>query len=203
MAIPCSVPGLRYARGLRSLLGTLVLLATTIGYAEMGHADSLSGERPATHDPETSFRREGFAIGVGMGAAAFLGSGSQSDARGAGASLSIRVGTSAGENLLWFLQLDVAGHDETRAVSLLGLGAHYYIRDAIWARGGLSLVTSVGTDSEDKKTSEGGLALVGGVGVDVFRRGIFAFDVELSVSRSALDEGRLNLALLQGVANWY
>ncbi len=184
----------------RSSLGLLVLAA--LATPSLGHADSLAVE-PASDERETAFRREGFAIGVGMGAAAFLGSGSQSDARGGGASLSIRAGTSAGENLLWFLQLDIAGHAETRGVSLLGLGAHYYFRDALWARGGLCLVTSIGTDSEDKKTSEGGLALVGGVGVDVFRRGIFAFDVELSVSRTALDEGRLNLALLQGVANWY
>tara|TARA_R110002096_G_scaffold299503_3_gene494075 strand:+ start:40338 stop:40934 length:597 start_codon:yes stop_codon:yes gene_type:complete len=165
-------------------------------------------ETEGAEDNEVAFKREGFAIGVGIGSALFLGSGQQSDARAGGGSFSLRVGTSAGENLLWFVQLDAAAYGKKNNASLLGLGAHYYLRERLWARGGVSLANivrqgDVRQEDDDKNYTEGGLALVGGLGLDVYRRGVFAVDLELGLSHARYEDGTLSLALFQLMANWY
>ncbi len=154
-------------------------------------------------DEETAFRREGFAIGVGLGPALFLGSGDHSYARAGGGGFSLRLGTSAGENLLWFVQLDAATHAKKSGASLLGVGAHYYFRDALWVRGSLALANVFTTDDEGTNITEGGLALVAGFGADVYRRGIFAVDVEFGLSRAGFPNGGLSMGLFQVMANWY
>lgn len=154
-------------------------------------------------EPEAAFKREGFAIGVGLGSALFLGSGEQSYARTGGGSFSIRLGTSAGENLLWFVQLDAAAYGKKNSTSLLGLGAHYYFRERLWARGGVSLASLVRPQEGGENSTEGGLALVGGLGTDIYRRGIFAVDIEVGLSHARYENGTLSLALLQLMANWY
>ncbi len=160
-------------------------------------------ESQDAEESETSFKREGFAIGVGLGSALFLGSGEQAYARTGGGSISLRVGTSAGENLLWFLQLDAAAYGKKNSSSLLGLAAHYYFRERLWTRGGVSLASILKVEDDDTSSTEGGLALVGGLGVDVYRRGIFALDLEVGLSHARFENGTLSLALLQLMANWY
>lgn len=191
---------------MRRSLSCFTLAAAMVGVASPAVADSLgglAGNESSEETTETQFRREGFAIGVGAGPALVLGRGQQEYARGGGASLSMRLGTSAGENLLWFVQLDIAGHGQQSGASLLGIGAHYYVRETMWVRGGLSLASAVQSEADGGKATEGGLALVAGVGADVFRRGIFAFDLEMGLSRAGYKDGTLTMALLQGVANWY
>jgi hypothetical protein len=160
-------------------------------------------ETEQADEPEAVFKREGFAIGVGLGSALFLGSGEQSYARTGGGSFSLRLGTSAGENLLWFVQLDAAAFGKKNSTSLLGLAAHYYFRERLWARGGISLANLVRPEDDGKNSTEGGLALVGGLGTDVYRRGIFAVDIEVGLSHARYENGSLSLALLQLMANWY
>ena len=195
---------------MRSALVVLALLAVAIPTTAEAKPALLAQDpldtAPESKDAdenEAAFAREGFAIGVGIGSSLFLGSGQQSDARAGGGSLSFRVGTSAGEKLLWFVQLDAAFYGKKNSASLLGLGAHYYLRERLWARGGVSLANIVRQEDDDKNSTEGGLALVGGLGLDVYRRGIFAVDLELGLSHASFENGTLSLALLQLMANWY
>ncbi|MCP4447570.1 MAG: hypothetical protein GY811_19850 [Myxococcales bacterium] len=94
---------------------------------------------------------------------------------------------------MWFIQLDGTTHVEKSGACLLGIGAHYYIRDALWLRGGLSHATVFRKQDANEKSSEGGLAVVGGAGVDVYRRGIFAIDLEIGVSQSNFKKRSLSI----------
>ena len=195
---------------MRSCVSILVLAIVALGGPTSSEAkrqvlvlDPQQLETEEADEPEAVFKREGFAIGVGLGSALFLGSGEQSYARTGGGSFSLRLGTSAGENLLWFVQLDAAAYGKKNSTSLLGLGAHYYFRERLWARGGVSLANLVRPEEGGKNSTEGGLALVGGLGIDVYRRGIFAIDLEVGLSHARYENGTLSLALIQLMANWY
>lgn len=184
-------------------LGAIVLLSSP----SLARADAAADfAEPAERD-EKQFRRDGFAIGVGLGSALLLGAGTQRDVRGGGGALAIRVGTSAGDKLLWFAQLDAASRSDASVASLLTVAAHYYVRDAVWLRGGLgfgSIARPVETSEGDTQTqADGGLAIVAGAGVDVFQRGIFAVDLELALSRTRAGGGSMSVASLQLATTWY
>lgn len=180
----------------RASSGLLFLLALAVSRLAQAQPESFESE-------ETKPTREGFAVGVGLGVALFSGSGEQSEARGGGGSVSLRLGTSAGKSLLWFVQMDLANYEQKAGASLLGIGAHYYFRETLWARGSLALASAVAEDEDGARTTTGGLALIAGIGADVYRRGIFAVDVEAALSRSGFEDGALSVALLQVAANWY
>ncbi len=194
----------------RGLVAALIAGFVALLSAAKAHADDLTPEQFSKEDSgkESDFHREGFAIGVALGPALLLGAGSQNDVRGTGGDLSIRVGTSAGPDLLWFAQIGGATHSDKSTVSSLSIQAHYYVRRALWLRGGLGFGTVTRFDTAadgnaNAKKNDTGLEFIGGGGVDVFTRGIFAIDVELSISRSGHDQGSMTVGALQVAANWY
>jgi hypothetical protein len=163
-------------------------------------------------------RRGGFAIGFGLGPSLFLGGGDLDSKRGVGGDLNLRVGTSATPNLLWQLELQGGGYlveltteAGTRTIfnshATLTLGAQVYVREALWLRGGLGVASFHEQEGRSGPELEGtrrnGLAMIAGGGYDLFRRGIFALDLEL-VGTGAMFDGAFigHSAILLGLM-WY
>lgn len=197
---------------MRSSAGIIALIAAAELCVSLAAPCTASAETHADYDEpsqsdEKNFRRDGFAIGVSLGSAILLGSGKKNELRGVSGAFGIRLGTTAGEKLLWFAQLDGATRTDGSGASLLSVAAHYYVREAIWLRGGAGFSSATqrvaNLAGEVEAQTDGGLALVGGAGVDIFRRGIFAVDLELSLSRAFYGNGRVNVGTFQVAVNWY
>jgi hypothetical protein len=168
---------------------------------------------------ESRPRRSGFAIGVGAGPSLFLGSGGLESKKGVGGDLNIRVGTSAGPRFLWLLELQGGGYlvevstdvVEKKTIfnshATLTLGGQFYLREALWLRGGLGVASFHEQEGRSGPELEGtrrnGLAVIAGGGYDLFRRGIFAFDLEMMTSGAIFDGAFIgHSSLLLGVV-WY
>jgi hypothetical protein len=158
---------------------------------------------------EARHRRSGFALGVGLGPSVLFGFTGDERFAGAGGSLDLRLGTTATKRLLWFLDAEVAVHqnpdaDEgtSRAQTTITLGGHYYVRDAFWVATGVGVAGFRSTGGgEDRQLS--GLAVRYGAGVDLFRRGIFALSSEAGLAVGLYDGERLSNLTLRLAGSWY
>jgi hypothetical protein len=185
-----------------------VSLCLVPGLAE---ADSYGGG-------EARPRRGGFAIGFGLGPSLFLGAGDLDSKKGVGGDLNIRVGTSASPSFLWQLELQGGGYlveltseagTETifNSHATLTLGGQVYVREALWLRGGLGVASFHEQEGRNGPELEGtrrnGLAMTAGGGYDLFRRGIFALDLEVVTSGAVFDGAFIgHSAMLLGLM-WY
>jgi hypothetical protein len=174
------------------------LLVAAVAVASSAAADPY-GEPP----PE----RDGFLVGVGVGPSIFKGAGDEmSDLQGIGGDLNIRVGTSAGESLLWLLELQTGGYlveltteagtgTTYNALGAVTLGGQIYVREALWLRGGAGLAGF--TEHEGRSGPEvpgsrrAGLGLLGGGGYDVFRRRNVAISLEAASTLGLFRRGIL------------
>ena len=191
----------------------LATAAVILGVAVGGGVARAGGPQPRSH-------RDGFAIGLALGPSLFKGTGDLDPIQGVGGDFQLRLGTAASENLLWMIELEYGNEvvqvigpggtpDTTRFNTLgrLSLGLQYYPREALWLRGGIGAASFVAKDSKngpaDESTRRSGLAVSAGGGVDVFRRGSFAVDLELCLTASVLSSSFLGHAAgMVGVA-WY
>ena len=187
-----------------------------------GLAPLLLSAAPAAADgygqSEARPRRGGFALGLGIGPSLFLGTGELDSKKGVGGDLNIRVGTSATPDLLWQLELEGGGYlvnlkDEAGSETIFNshatitLGAQVYVREVLWLRVGLGAATFREQEGRNGPEREGtrrnGPAVIVGGGYDLFRRGIFALDVELVATGALFDGGFIgHSALLLGLM-WY
>ena len=162
-----------------------------------GLAAGLTAPGRAAADPygEPPPEREGFLVGAGVGPALFLGAGEEMDElQGIGGDLSLRVGTSAGDRLLWLIELQTGGYlievtsnevgnDTTyNALATLTVGGQLYVRDALWLRGGVGLAGFAEQEGrsgpEVPGSRRGGIGLTSGIGYDFFRRRNVAMSIE-------------------------
>lgn len=163
-------------------------------------------------------RRGGFAIGFGVGPSLFLGAGDLGSKKGVGGDLNIRVGTSATPSFLWQLELQGGGYlveltneAGTKTIfnshATLTLGGQVYVREALWLRAGLGVASFHEQEGRSGPELEGtrrnGLAMIAGGGYDLFRRGIFAFDLEVVTSGAVFDGAFIgHSSILLGLM-WY
>lgn len=165
-------------------------------------------------------RRSGFAGGIAVGPSMYLGTGDLDVKKGLGGDVNLRVGTSATPTFLWQLELVAGGYlakvdtegssnsSRFNAHATLTFGGQLYIRETLWVRAGIGYANFVehegnrdGPPQED--TRRNGLALMAGGGYDLFRRGIFAFDIEIVTSGAVFDGAFMgHSALLFGLI-WY
>jgi hypothetical protein len=190
----------------------LAILAVHVAIAPPAAADGYGGG-------ESAPRRDGFAIGFALGPSLFLGAAELGSKKGVGGDAHIRIGTSATPNFLWQLEVQGGGYlvDLTTEAGTdkifnshasLTLGGQLYVREVLWLRAGLGGATfrelegsSRGEEREGTRR-EGPVVTVGG-GYDLFRRGIFALDLEVVASGAMLDGGFIgHSALLLGLM-WY
>jgi hypothetical protein len=183
-------------------------------------AVQLLGRSEAGADPygDPVEKRDGFAIAAAVGPGIFKGAGRMDELQGVGGDLDLRVGTTAGGNLLWVVELvaggylievtDAGGLDQTyNAMTTLTFGAQIYLRDALWLRGGIGFAGFVEREGRDGPIDEGsqrgGLGFLSGGGYDFFRRGKIALSVEVANTLGAFRSGLLgHSSLLLGLA-WY
>ncbi len=180
----------------------------------------LLARRQAGADPygDPPMKREGFAFGAAIGPGLFKGAGGMDELQGVGGDLDLRVGTTAGGNLLWLVEVvaggylvevtDAGGTDSTyNALTTVTFGGQIYLREALWLRGGLGLAGFLErqgrggvVDDESRRT---GVGFIGGGGYDFFRRGRFALSLEFATTLGAFRSGTLGQAgVLLGLA-WY
>ena len=197
-------------RSAERVAAAAIAVAVGAGLAAPGRAAADPyGEPP----PE----RDGFLVGAGLGPALFLGAGEEMDElQGIGGDLNLRIGTTAGERLLWLIELqtggyvievtsDVAEPDSTyNALATLTVGGQLYVRDALWLRGGVGLAGFAEQEGrsgpEVPGSRRGGLGLTSGIGYDFFRRRNVAMSIEgvsaLGLFRQgALGRGAMLLAI--------
>jgi hypothetical protein len=163
--------------------------------------------------------RDGFYIGFAGGGGGLFGTVDDATlmrgVRGLGGAASLRLGTTATEDLLWVLQLDVTnylvdvdGSYRVNQVSTLTLGGQYYVREAFWLKAGVGVAGFIrrdqgaGAGTEDRPDL-GGLSGMGGGGLDVFRTGRFVLDLELGVTMSLYKEGAIVTTASMLGFNWY
>lgn len=167
---------------------------------------------------EATPRRDGFAIGFALGPSIYLGQGGLAGKNGVGGDFNLRLGTSASPSLLWLLELQAGGFlvDRTSEAgterifhqhATLTLGAQVYVRETLWLRFGGGVAGFHESEGQGGPEREGtrreGLAVIAGGGYDMFRRGIFACDLELIVSGAALDGAFLGHGGIQLGLVWY
>jgi hypothetical protein len=167
---------------------------------------------------EATPRRGGFAIGFALGPSLFLGAGDLESKKGVGGDFNLRVGTSATPTLLWQLELqaggylvdleDGAGTDRIfNSHATLTLGGQLYLRESLWLRAGAGVASfheqEGPSGAEREGTRRDGLAVAAGGGYDLFRRGIFAVDIELFTSGAMFDGAFLGHSSLQVGLVWY
>lgn len=195
------------------LLRVLRILAVLLLHAPgLVAADSYGGG-------ESTPRREGFAVGVAIGPSLFVGTGGLDEKKGVGGDLNLRVGTSATPSFLWQLELQGGGYlveltseagteKVYNAHVTLTLGGQLYVREVLWLRaglGGASFVEQEGSSrgAEREGTRREGMAITAGGGYDLFRRGLFALDLEVVTSGAVLEGAFIgHSAILLGLA-WY
>ena len=167
---------------------------------------------------EATPRRAGFAVGIAVGPSLFLGTGGLDAKKGVGGDLNLRVGTTATPNFLWQLELQGGGYlveltseagTDTifNSHATLTLGGQYYVREALWLRAGLGFASFRELEGRNGPEREGtrveGLAVIAGGGYDLFRRGIFALDLEVVTSGAVFDGAFIgHSSLLLGLV-WY
>ena len=163
-------------------------------------------------------KREGFAFGAAIGPGIFKGAGGMDELQGVGGNLDLRVGTTAGGNLLWTIEVvaggylvevtDAGGVDQTyNALSALTFGAQIYLREALWLRGGAGFATFLEREGRSgevaEETRRAGAGFIGGGGYDFFRRGRFAVSLEFATTLGAFRSGTLGQAAVMLGLAWY
>ncbi|HTE51853.1 MAG TPA: hypothetical protein VK698_13455 [Kofleriaceae bacterium] len=167
---------------------------------------------------EAAPRRDGFAIGFALGPSLFVGAGGLDAKNGVGGDFNLRVGTSASPTFLWQLELqgggylvDLSSEAGTERIfnshATLTLGGQLYVRETLWLRAGAGIASFHEQEGRNGPEREGtrrnGLAVTAGAGYDMFRRGIFACDLELGTSGAVFDGAFIaHGALLLGLM-WY
>ena len=180
----------------------MVAVLATVSVAT-SHADNVRGLVPEPGE----FRRRGLALGFAVGPSAVVEFGDLVDVTGLGAGPSLRVGTSAGERLVWFVQGDGMGYlfsagDDTGVNQLVTISvvAQTYLRSAFWLKTGLGLANyrqQVRRQVKlDPVEESGGGSIVTGVGVDVYQENAIAIGIEFTLT-TVLVPGSV---LLQGWA---
>jgi hypothetical protein len=142
--------------------------------------------------PENSFVREGFTIGLGIGPAVVLGARELEHVRGIGGGFSFRVGTAAGPDLVFLLELAAGAYltekmttDSATANehSLLALAVQHHLRPALWWKAGLGSGRFAERDAagqrDDHRVGPGYLLALG---AELFRTGQWLVDLELVTS---------------------
>lgn len=167
---------------------------------------------------EATPRRDGFAVGFAVGPSIFFGRGGLDAKNGVGGDLNLRVGTSASESFLWLVELQGGGYlvDRTTEAgterifnqhATLTLGGQVYVRETLWLRFGAGVAgfhESEGRSGPEREgTRRDGLAVIAGGGYDMFRRGIFACDLELILSGAVFDGAFLGHGGIQLGLVWY
>lgn len=166
-------------------------------------------------------RRSGFTIGVGLGPGTYFGVGGLDQFAGVGGTGSFRVGTTAGDNLLWLLEVDGGGYPAqvgtgsnativVNQTQLLALAAQIYVRPVLWVKLGAGVATALRKDGSGATQGRAtGVGALGALGYDLFRRGNFVVDLELSLSIAAYARtpaggaGGLSHGGLALAAQWY
>jgi len=152
------------------------------------------------------FRRSGLTLGIAAGPSAAIEFGSLVDVNGVGAGPSLRIGTTAGERLVWLMQLDGAAYlfsaeDDEVGVNQLGvlsLAGQVYALDALWIKGGLGFANyrqqvrrQIKLDPVDENK---GIGILAGVGLDLYQEGAIAIGLEASLTTVIVGDG----VILQG-----
>jgi hypothetical protein len=171
--------------------------------------------RASPAGPEEEFERDGFMLSVAIGPGAYFGSGDLGILDGGGGMFSLRFGTRATANMQWLLELDsgafaddVGGLSDINNVHTLQLlGLQWYMREVVWFRYGIGRA-AFNQRKNRMEELEDGIALVGlgqmvSLGYDVFRRGSFAFDIELTVTSALYKDATMAHAGFAVAANWY
>lgn len=189
------------------------------GLALIALAAAHGGARAQGYGPgEAAPRREGFLFGFAIGPSIFAGQGALDGKNGVGGDLNLRVGTSASESFLWLVELQGGGYlvDRTTEAgterifnqhATLTLGGQLYARETLWLRFGAGVAgfhESEGRNGPEREgTRKEGVAVIAGGGYDMFRRGIFACDLELILSAAAFDGAFLGHGGIQLGLVWY
>jgi len=193
----------------KKTLAVLAALAVQVLSASQASADPY-GDPPV--------KREGFAAGVAIGPGIFKGVGGMDDLQGVGGDFNLRLGTSAGRNLVWLIEVvaggylvevtDAGGTDQTyNALSTITFGGQIYLREALWLRGGAGFATFLEREGRSgevaEETRRAGLGFIGGGGYDFFRRGRFAVSLEFASTVGAFRSGTLGQAAVMLGLAWY
>jgi hypothetical protein len=155
--------------------------------------------------------REGLMIGFALGGSIQVGfTDAVEEASGTGTSFDLRIGTTATERLLFFLDLFAAGQprqDDTSMTrvnpnTVLAVGVQYFLVDALWVR------TAIGwghfeAKSEVPEVVRDGLGSITGGGMDFLRRGRFALSGELTFVSSLYRDGFISALNFQLGFTWY
>lgn len=205
----------RLALAMAAAAAVVALAMPTPAQADKGYGKA---------ENDVVLHRKGFGIGVAVGGGQLLGLG-KDNATGTGGSFSLRVGTTAGDKLSWFLEADTFGYLIERPVldsqgmiiegrtkvtanqsAVIAVGAQFFTDGALWFKVGAGY--AVFTARAAQRTGpideqNGGVAGLGGIGLDLMRRGTFALDLELLGTMAIYGDGLVGGGgLLVGV-NWY
>jgi hypothetical protein len=175
-------------------------------------AMSIARPRAADADDDFELFRSGFTFGVGVGLGGVADAGDCCELSGAGGRFTIRVGTTATRYLLWMLQLDSGfvviedlGDEDKNKLNqqnTLTLGLQYYATEHVWIKVGAGFATYINrVDAEEETT--GGLGTLGSVGYDLFRRGSFILDLEVTVNGGLYDGGAIAAGGAALAVQWY
>jgi hypothetical protein len=154
--------------------------------ASLALALALVWSRPARADGPhlrpTGFAPEGFTWGLAVLGGSFRSSDCcDIGGRRGGGAVSLRWGVVAGEGLIWLVQLDsgqvlaedARGELRLNQTGATSLAAQYYLRHALWIKGGLGLAAYTiraegGEGAADDRTRDG-IAALASAGYDLVR----------------------------------
>lgn len=187
-------------------LASIALVAALLADAEARADDYL----------EDPYPREGFMFGFALGPGLVAGNVGDGDSqRGAGGSVSLRLGTAAGDDLTWMVQLDSVqfigerGDPVTNVHSTAAIAGQLYIREVLWLKLGIGTasLTETLTDEMDatmtRRNVDSGFGLMGGGGYDLFRRGSWTIDFEATWGVGLYADGAVGQLSFRLAANHY
>lgn len=182
-------------------------LALSLAWAQAARADDYLEER---HE------RDGFMIGLALGPGGVTGNVGDADRqRGGGGSVSLRVGTAAGERLVWMAQVDSvqfltkSDASVSNVHSTATIAGQYYLREVLWLKAGVGTATltekvmDAETGMEKQTELSSGFGLMASGGYDVFRRGSWTIDLESAVGVGLYDSGAVAHIAFRLAANHY
>ena len=173
-------------------------------------------ESALDENDEADRSRQGFAAGVSLMGIQISGLGGVEEVGGPGGGLALRVGTSAGRNLWWMLQLHSATDPQKRGPSTnrasvinlhtsVTLGAQLYLQEAFWLRAGAGLASVLIPETQFVSGEEkAGISFAGAGGYDIFRPGSVSLSIELNVIVNTYPGDGATVGLGLGAsANWF
>ena len=165
--------------------------------------------REANLEPESV--REGLAIGLAAGPSMQVGFGIR-ESTGTGGGFDLRIGTVASPRWVWLLEVastvylreDENGDERRNTSGLLTLGAQWYLKEAIWVRGGLGVAGfSRQAEGDDRRRDFYGVGAIGAGGLDLLRKRSFALAGEVLVTAARYRDGSVLGGSLQLGVSWY